>query len=212
MRHETLIKEDARRRGAPYAPWEREGRCVFIDQLPEMPTDRLKILADDLRISISLINGLINTENTLISQCQSSQPMAVREIKKRISRLLAKKSQVKLIMLEAGRLIKDRNREANKPKVKREPICMNQADHNELSGVSRKLQSLKMQALFPVLREAIGVERLGRIEAEATAAAIPRFKEWANAQGIRSDWVEHLTDSEERAMQRLLSSLTSPTP
>ena len=194
----------------PYAPWEREGRCVFIDELPGMTTDRLRTLKDDMRLVNSTCNHMIATDQILLAQCPATQPMTAREIRKRISRLLTSKNQAKLIMIEADRLIRDRNREANKPKNKKSPICMNQADHNELTGISRKLQSLKMQALFPALRREIGIERFGKIEAEASAVAVSQFKEWALRQGVRPDWAEHLASAEQLSMEKLAPSFTSP--
>ena len=59
---------------------------------------------------------------------------------------------------------------------------------------------VKLRILFESLRSSIGKDVIGKLEAEASTAAIKPFTEWAKENGIQEGFVDHIVASELRAM------------
>ena len=210
IRHATLLHNEARKKAEPYAMWERESRVVFVSEVQGMPMDQLRILADDMRIAAASLNSAIGTENVLLAECPQDKPMMARDIRRKISKLIARKEQCKYVMCEAIRCIKNLNREANKPKDKskaskpkgRPRLMAGHGDDEHLSfqHACKKLSQIKLKILFESLRKGIGEEIIQRLEAEASAEAISPFIEWAKENGLRQEFLDHIIANELRAV------------
>lgn len=207
IRHATLLHNEARKKAEPYALWEREGKVVYVSEVQEMPMEQLRILADDMRIAAASLNSAIGTENVLLAECPQDKPMMARDIRRKISKLIARKEQCKYVMCEAIRCIKNLNREANKPKEKpkqkpkeekppkEKPKRLNNRDENKhvtFLHANKKMQQLSLKRLFEILADSFGADTIADLEKEAVTASIEPFTQWARENGLEQDIVDHI--------------------
>ena len=175
-----------------YAFWDREGRNVTLGELQEMTQDQLANISSDMRISVAHINTIIDVEKEALAKLTSNQPMAMQEAKRSVRSLSAKKMALKRVGLEAERLIKERNREANKPKPKRERIITTKADLDVFLAIQGKMQYLRRKHLFAMIRAELGQERFAQLEKEASTMAAPELKNWASSEKMPAVMIERV--------------------
>jgi len=193
IRHATLLHNEARKKAEPYAMWERESRAVYVSEVQRMPMEQLRTLADDMRIAAASLNSAIGTENVLLAECPQDKPMMARDIRRKISRLIARKEQCKYVMCEAIRCIKNLNREANKPKEK--PKRLNNRDENKhvtFLHANKKMQQLSLKRLFEILADRFGADTLADLENKAVTASIEPFTQWARENDLEQNIVDHI--------------------
>lgn len=197
----SLIQEDARRRGEPWALWSRKGICICISDVAELPQEDLVILADDMRSDIAAINDLITAERAKLSSSPAHLPSLAAESSVMIRRLSVKKNSTKLIMLEARRAIgvlskgKKQKRGGRKQEEHGTREKVEHISHQELQGM---IQHLKRREMRSLLKVEVGEARYNELESRAIRQAATSLREWATSRNLPSRVTEHVIGTQLR--------------
>lgn len=192
MRNETLINNEAKARREPYALWPRKAKAIYISEVAALQNEDLRSLGDDMQVQLAELNDAITAEYALLNSIPADEPASIAAKKLAIKKMCTKKSGIRLIMLEAVRQRKARNREANKPNPKRVRIVATQQEHDELETLNNKMQHFRRKELFLAIRAEIGSSRFSELEDLAYQKAISLFEEWAPSSGIQPKLVQHV--------------------
>jgi hypothetical protein len=194
MRNETLINNEAKARREPYALWPRKAKAIYISEVAALQNEDLRSLGDDMQVQLAELNDAITAEYALLNSIPADEPASIAAKKLAIKKMCTKKSGIRLIMLEAVRQRKARNREANKPNPKRVRIVATQQEHDDLESLNNKMQHFKRKELLSAIRAEIGSSRFCQLENLASLRAISLLEEWATSSGIQPKLVQHVVN------------------
>ena len=147
-----------------------------------------------MKVEIAELNGMINAEHGKLALLSADQLAVVNATKLTIKKITQKKAKIKLIMLEAMRLRKLLNQEANKPKPKHQKIVASQRDYDSYDTLSSKMNYFQRKEMFSLVCAEIGGAKTEQLADLARHQAIPLFEEWATSVAAKAELVQHIVN------------------
>ena len=204
----SLEHIEARKRNEPYMPWHREGRLLFISEIPDLSTEQLQALVHDINAKIESLRSELDAERLLLNTCGRNMPMQAAKSRALIGRLSRAIESAKLFKRDAHRVAEARSSERREKREKLRSVP-NLQSVASIGGLQSKRDYFKRRELMNRIRQLLGDEQLDALSEEARRASVQQFVDWAGENEAKPDWVEHILNHEMAEAMRVRARLAA---
>jgi hypothetical protein len=205
VRSSSLEHNEARKRNEPYVDWDREGRMLFISEVPSLQPDQLYALIDDMEVRREGLQRALEVEQARLNLCDGN---SLLESKRSVKAM----ASLNMSIQKTKRFIKDARRALNQlsPPVKQRtgPV--------DFDFVQGKREYFKRKAMMRKLIEILGKDQVDALMERTRFNSAKDFRNWAKDASIRPDWIDKILNSEQAEARRLRqlaqASPTHPQP